>query len=264
MTVAFGAQAERGVPAEEMRVAIHGPLSARYVAEFHSHILDDLAEFDPDWVSTITPGGADNPAEPRSPAHETIRRLNFSDFGDKALLPDSEPFVKSFIYKSFNRDCVLTTAMSASFSITPLFASMVERRGIAPDRAGSEALDIVAPNVGVLPWEAVVEFREHSGSTEARARLREFEALAASQDPQDAYDFLKRVSREVNQAYLDAIHSLAPSLPENLAKEALLTLISVTSVIGPVLEKIGSVGNTITEMREFNRSWIAALMHLQR
>jgi hypothetical protein len=57
---------------------------------------------------------------------------------------------------------------------------MIRRRGIQPEHTGAEALAITVPNVGSLPWEAIAEFREHPGSQEARARLRQFDARGAA------------------------------------------------------------------------------------
>ncbi len=123
---------------------------------------------------------------------------------------------------------------------------------------------MLVPNLGSLPWEAVLEFREHQGSAEARAKLREFESRAAEQEPEDAYQFLKGVTREISDAYAAVINDLAPKLPEALAQEALLTLISVTSVIGPFVEKAVAVGQDVANASAFDRSWIAALMKLRQ
>ena len=63
--------------------------------------------------------------------------------------------------------------MEAVFNVTGLFAPMIYRRGGTIDYPGGEALDIVVPHLGSLPWEAVMDFRDHQGSCEARAlRLR--------------------------------------------------------------------------------------------
>lgn len=262
MTFAVGKQPRPGQPATQMRVAFQGNLSARYVAEFHSEILNELAQFNPEWVKGVATGGSAKPGRRGEPTFDAIGQLDFSDLGNRELMPDTESFLRSFISQSFNRDSVLSAALSASFNVTPLFAEMVRHRGIEPEHAGGEALGLVVADLGALPWEGVVEFREHPGSGEARERLREFERLAASQEPEDAYDFLKKVSQEINRANRAAIEDLAPSLPEDLAKEILLTTLSVTSVIGPVIEKVASIASAASEIREFGRSWIAALMKL--
>jgi hypothetical protein len=75
------------------------------------------------------------------------------------------------------------------------------------------------PNVGALPWEAVVQWREHPGSQEVRGKLREFEERAAKAEPEEAEGFLKQVAREVINGYEAAYRELLPSLPEELQKE---------------------------------------------
>jgi hypothetical protein len=198
------------------------------------------------------------------PIYEAIRHLNFSDFGDKQLMLDVESFLRSYISKTFNRDAVVAADLSASFPATPLFRPMVDRRGISPDYAGSEALSIIVGDIGGVPWEAVVEFRDHHGSREAREQLREFERLASEADPQDAYDFLKSVSVEVNRGFRAAIEALAPSLPEELGKQVLLNTVATASVIGAPVAAAAGVASSLSEWREYNRSWIAALMVLTR
>jgi len=264
MTLAIGKQDAPGVPAEEMHVMVSGQISNTYIAEFHTGILDELKAFDPEWVKTIDIGGEAHPGRVGEPVYEAIRHRNFSDFGDKELMPDVESFLRTYISKSFNRDAIVATDLAASFPTTPLFRPMVDRHGVNPDYAGSEALSIIAGNVGELPWEAVVEFRDHHGSQEARERLREFERLASEADPQDAYDFLKSVSLEVNRGFRAAIEALAPSLPEELAKQVLLNAVATASVIGAPVAAAAGLTSALSEWREYSRSWIAAVMVLTR
>jgi hypothetical protein len=42
------------------------------------------------------------------------------------------------------------------------------------------------PAVGDLTWEEILAFREHAGSEEARAKLREIEEYTLTQEPADA------------------------------------------------------------------------------
>ena len=264
MTLAIGQQQAAGQPAEEMSVFLHGEISASYVSEYYTGIIQELAKFEPPWARKVTIGGSDNAQELGHEVYAAIRELNFSDLGDQDLLPDTDSFLKSFIYQSFNRDSLLAAGMEASFSVTPMFTPMVSRRGLQPELAGSEALSVLVPDLTKVPWEAVIEYREHAGSSEARDRLREFERLAQEEEPEDAYDFLRKVSQEVNKAYRAAVVDLAPSFTEELAKEILLTAVSTVSVIGPPVEKMASLISEARAARAFNRSWIAALMKMQR
>lgn len=77
-----------------------------------------------------------------------------------------------------------------------------------------------------------MEFRDHRASREARERLRDFERLAIESEPRDAYKFIRRVGREVNRGFRAAVEELAPSLPEELAKQVLLNGVATASVVG--------------------------------
>lgn len=262
-TLAIGKQDAPGVAAKEMHVAIQGEISARYVAEFHSGILAELEPLEPDWVSTV-PAGATRPGNPGEPVWEAIRELDFGDLGDTDLLPGAETFLRSFISSAFNRDSVLAAALGASFNLTPLFAPMLEHRAAATERAGSESLRILVPDLAALPWEEILEFRDHQGSAEARERLREFERLAVEQEPEDAYEFIVRVAHEVTRAQRATIEDMATNLPEEIAKQALLGGVSVIPAIGPPVAHLAELASTVSEARDFNHSWIAALMKLSR
>lgn len=262
MTLAIGEEEEPGVPAKGMHVFVEGEVSNAYLAEFHTGILDDLAVFEPDWVRTIDIGGEKQPGSVGDPIYEEIRRQNFADFTDKELMPNVERFLRAFLYESFNRDATVAAALEASFTGTPLFAPMIARGGAEHELAGSEAVSVVVGDIGALPWEAVVEFRDHEGSREARDRLREFERLAIESDPRDAYEFMKRVGHEVNRGFRAAIEELAPNLPEELAKQVLLNGVATVSVVGAPVAAIAGAASTVSASRAFNRSWIAAVMVL--
>ena len=92
--LAVGVQPSRGVPATEMRVVVQGDLSAHYIAEFHTGIIDELAPLDQDWIKTVVVGGSDNPAPSGTPPNEAIRRLNFADLGAEDLMPAADTFLK--------------------------------------------------------------------------------------------------------------------------------------------------------------------------
>lgn len=248
----------------EMFTVFDAPLSAAYVAEFHTGILDDLEEFRPEWVKTIE---LPNSFSSSRPVGQTIQRLNFRDQSDKELMPDlkgSNRFLRQFVIKSFNRDSVVAANLRASFNVTSLFTPMLKRRRLHYEQSGSESFRLFVRNLGALPWEAVVEFREHPGSQEARSKLREFEERAAAEEPQDAYDFLARVSQETTDALLAAWEDLRPSLPEDLAREAVATGVSFIPVVGPFLGPSVSASQAVYEALKDRRSWLAALMVLRR
>ena len=262
---AIGVQAEQGVPAppEAMRGFSLGELNVRYVAEFHTGILDDLAEFDVDWVAVEGRGSIDRSHPIGREVAAQIDALDHADRSDKTLMPDTSEWVRCYLSQSFNRDAVLASELGAAFNITPLFAPMVERCAVHPDAPGNEALTYVVPNVGGLPWAAIVEVREHEGSQEARAKLREFDQLA-SNDPRAAYEYLQRVGQELTSALFAALKDQRKSLPEALAKEALLGGVELVPGVGPVVGKAASVAQTVLDERRTRRHWTSALMLLRR
>jgi hypothetical protein len=178
-------------------------------------------------------------------------------------LQQPDLFCRYFIYKSFNRDSVLTTSMGAVFNVTGLFAPMIERRGGVIDHPGGEALGVVVPNLGSLPWEAVIEFRAHQGSPEARAKLRQFDELPADEEPQDVVRFQRRVSQEVNSAIFGAWNDLRPNLPEALGMEAAKTGVSLYPIVGPFIASGLSVSEALARDFQDRRSWLAALWKLR-
>jgi hypothetical protein len=264
MVLAFGTEREPGLPAEKMQVVFEGQVSNGYLAEFHTGIMDELAQFEPDWARTVDIGMKTRPGWAGDPVHDAIGRMNFADFTDRGLMPDVDRFLRSFIYESFNRDAVVATALGASFTATPLFQPIIARGGVEAEAAGAEALAVVVGDMGALPWEAVLAFRDHPGSREARERLREFERLAVEAEPRDAYDFIRKVGHEVNRAFAAAVEDLSPSLPEELAKQVLLNGVAMISVIGAPIAAVAGAASEVSASRGFQRSWVAAMMSLAR
>jgi hypothetical protein len=262
MTIVMGKQDRRSKPAETGHVVMQGPVATQFVAHFDDAI-EELRRLNVGWMEEVTFGPNDNPFPLDHPIGEAIRERNFEAFRESYDLPGVDPGLRRWVYTSFNRDSVIAASLGAAFNVSPLFRPVLERGGVRPDLAGGEALSIVVPNLGALPWEAVAEFRDHPGSEDARARLREFEGRAAAQEPEDAYRFLKQVSREVNAGYVAAVREYAPRLTDELRLELMKTLVSVSTVVGPYIEKVASLAQAAGEARRFQRSWIAALMTLQ-
>jgi hypothetical protein len=260
VSFAIGKQEMRGEPAKELREVHRGVVSTRFVAHFHD-VIEELRRLDVDWMRVVRLGPNDYPAT-SDLVREAIRELNFEAFRHQHDLPGVDPSLRRWVYASFNRDSVIAADLGAAFNVSPLFRPVVERGGVQPDFPGDEALSILVPDLGALPWEAIAEFRDHPGSREARAKLREFEERAAVQEPGDAYHFLKQVSREVNAGYIAAVKEYAPRLTDELGLELMKTLVSVSTVVGPYIEKIASLAVAAGEARRFQRSWIAALMKL--
>ncbi len=173
-------------------------------------------------------------------------------------------FERDFIYKAFNRDSSIAAELGAAFSLTPLFDEMVERRSVQPVRAGDKALSILVPNVGALPWETVLEFREHPGSQEAREMLRGFEQRAGDSEAAGALEYLRSISQQVAGAYAQALEDQRPRLGDELAKEAVKAGVSFVPAVGPLVEKTATAAQLMRSERRQRRSWTAAIMRLQR
>jgi hypothetical protein len=263
VTFLMGKQPEQGVPAaeEDMMPMMHGSLSRAYIAEFHTGILDELRTLAPDWVEEVELGGGDIPRS--DPVGEHIGQLNFRDGFDKSLMPDVEQWVRDYIIKSFNRDSVLAASQGVAFSLTPLFEPMLERRAIRASSGGADALNFLVPNLAELPWEAIVEYREHPASAEARAILREFDERAASEEAGDAYDYGRSVQQEVTDALFEALAEQRRGWPEELGKEVAKTGVSFIPVVGPIVEKAATLTQMGLDERRAKRHWTAAIMELR-
>jgi hypothetical protein len=260
-TLAYGSQPAKGVPAERMQAVISGPVSVAYGAEWHSEVLDPLAQLGADWVETLATGAGD--ISRSHPVGEAIGRQNFADWTDKSLMPEVESFKRQFIYKAFNRDAAVAEDLDASVQITTLFEPMLYRHGYEPTATGQSALRLLAPNLEALPWETVLEFRDHPGAQEARELLLGFEQRAADEEPQDATDYLIRVSQQVGTGLLAALHDKRTNVPKDVAEEAAKTGIALIPIVGPFLEKgITATQIAASRIRE-RRSGVAALMKLQ-
>ena len=153
-----------------------------------------------------------------TPIGERIAALNFEDFRDHGLMRDHDQWVRDFVYKSFNRDSTVAAALGSAFSLTPVFEPMLRRRGVAAESGGVESLGMIVPNVGGLPWEAVVEFRDHPGSQEARAKLREFDERAAQGDAEAANAYLRAVAQEVTDMLFRVIDDQRKGLPGRIGQ----------------------------------------------
>jgi hypothetical protein len=249
-----------GPPVGEAFEIIREPVAVRYVAEWQTGILDELDQFRPDWVEVV-----DLPTKPQSgsPADAVLSELNARAARDAGVMPGSPKRQRTFVYESFHRDALLAADFGAAFNVSPLFRPMTARAEGRPDFPGFGALQIVLPNMQSLPWEAVVEFRSHAGSEEARERLREFDRRAAESEPEDAEQFLARAGHELNRELMAAWTDLQPSLPERLAEEAARTAVSLIPVAGPFAEKAATLAQILEETTTHRRSWIAALMQLQ-
>ena len=193
--------------------------------------------------------------------------LQRRDTRDKRLMPDLRDSgritLRNWIIKAFDRDLAVASGLGAAFNVTSLFTPMLEARGGRPERAGLDALEVVVPNISALPWEASVEFREHKGSAEARAMLREFERKAASEEPEDATAYLVGLHQEVQDALFSALEQQRTQWPKKIAEEVAKNAVGFIPVVGQVAGPVLSAVEMGTEWNRERHSWAAALMKLR-
>jgi hypothetical protein len=265
VTVAGDPESEDPDVRDDLHLVMRGPVKRQFAVHFEDS-LRELHALSPDWLKPINTGGAQEPPGQGAAAEAIggkIRALNQDDRADRELMEGLDPDLRTFIVQAFNRDATLATALGAAFNVTSMFKPMLERRAYSANATGSDALAVKVPNLSAVPWEAVVAFREHPGSQEARAKLREFDARAMAEAPEDAYTYLASVRQQVSDAYDAALREWAPSLTSDLQLEVMKFAVSCIPVVGPAIEKAGSLGHTVHEAQRFTRSWVAALMTLK-
>lgn len=258
--VSMGIEETPGEPASTMHPILGGPLSVAYAAEFHRGIIDELAKDQPEWVKFVAvPDDELN----QSDLARLISKLNFEMLDDAAFMPDAEHFVRDFVYKMFHRDAVVAAYIGAAFNVTSLFAPMLERSGASLDRAGESALAVLVPNLAHLPWEAVLEYRDHAGSVEAREKLRIYDQRAAATDPEDLAALQLHVFQDITTDLLAAIRELQGSAAQRFGEEAAKTAVSFIPVAGPFLGPGASLLELLRDVLQERQSWHAALMKLR-
>ena len=158
-SVAIGAQPgkESPAPPDAMRTIIHGGITRHYVAEWES-IVRELAPLEPDWAAAFPITDADLRD---AGLRDEIARRDFACIGER-LKPGSDSTLRDWTYKAFNRDAVVAENAGATLNVTSLFMPILDRDETRPAASGDYALEIVAPNLGKIRWEQVVEFREYA------------------------------------------------------------------------------------------------------
>ena len=81
-----------GVNPEQMIEVFGGEITAHYMSEFHTGILEDLKQFKPDWVKTVL---VPNTIPSNEPLGKTIRSLDRYDSRDKDFCRSSSNQTRS-------------------------------------------------------------------------------------------------------------------------------------------------------------------------
>jgi hypothetical protein len=258
MTILMGVQPSQGVPAppSAMRPIMHGGITRHYVAEWES-VLRELAEFEPSWAKGFQ---IDEGELSAAPAGKEIGQRDFACLGDEQLLPHiDDHIVRSWTYKSFNRDAVIAEEIGATVNITARFWPMIGRAELDQVNIGSHALECFVANLDAVPWEGVIRFRDHAGAQEAREKLRDFEQRALKAEPGSLAEFRLGLSQEITRDFQQAWQDMKPSVGLDVFRQGLTT---VASTIVPVVGPVSSLMETALRAHEHNSSWRAALMQL--
>jgi hypothetical protein len=239
-----------------MRPIMQGPITRHYVAEWES-VLRALEPLEPKWAKGVV---IDHQALNASPAGKEIAARDFACLGDETLLPGvDDRHLRSWTYKSFNRDVVIAEEMGATVNITARFWPMIDRTDLGAVNAGDHALECFVANLDGVSWENVIAFRDHAGAREAREKLKDYEQRALDAEPEGLADFRLRLSQEITHDLQQAWQDMKPSVGLDIFRQGLTTAVStLIPVVGPT----SSVMETALHAREHKRSWRAALMKL--
>jgi hypothetical protein len=235
------------------------PLHVNYVAEWYS-VLRDLERCGsgdlPSWVHVVDRRRYLSSEELR----RALRRLDFRCYSNKQLMPGVHRWLRSWTYKAFNHDALFAGAMAASFNVTTHFNPMVAHHKLDPVRSGDNALSVVCPHVGALPWDAVLAFREHSGAQEARSLLRAIDEKAARGEPTEADE-----QQRIGQAVTTLLLQVAKDRGTKVAGEVVKATVGFFPLgpLGPIVGAVAGVGPAADRAWRERRSWTAALVTLR-
>lgn len=249
----LGKQPAQGVPAapEDMHVMMAGSLQQRYVAELVYSVMSRFADYNDGWGQITFTGNRSAHDLDRWLPHRSTRALR-----DEELMPDlreEHPWLRDFVVKAFDRDATLAEELDATFNVSPLFQPMLgARRPEAATPTSEETLTYFFPDVSDLPWEVVMEFREHDAAGEARARLQEAVERAQA-------DGITAADNQLTRDMLFAERELRKrhSLVERVTKMA----VSVVPVAGGVLSEGAGAA---AEGARGKHDWVAALRLLRQ
>ena len=260
VSLGFARQAQPGVPADAPEFILEGAAIRHYRSQFHSSVLNELERLDPDWLQLVPTASGKLPTD----LQREEASLNFEDRRSAdEILPDLSSFERSFVIEAFNRDALVASALEAAIGVTPMFIPMALRRGLTPvQNSGQHAVRLATRDLAQVPWEQIIEFREHAGAQEARAKLREFERLASVEGPDDAAEYLRSVSNQISHAYLATIRENRPRLADAIADQVMGSIVSTVPMVGPALSSLLAVFRAGATDRRFASSWTAALMTL--
>ncbi len=275
----------------------------RYVSEYHTGLLDELAQIGADWIHVIEVTRETDKEtsvkpcqlavldpfnesdEPYAIAHLTSDEAR--DLAEKLMaLATDDNETENPAYSRRQRETTPADAgpyeyllaedlaeaihvanrLNAVPTLSSAFERVASERGVPVGIPGAESLGLVVPNFSVLPWEAIARFRDHQGAVEARGRLREFEMEAAAREPYGSAELVRDTAREVAKGLLGVVGDLAPKLSDDLRGPLLGSSVGLVPVVGQYASLAVSMGDAISALhqhRAFEGSWVAAILQLR-
>jgi hypothetical protein len=202
VTLSMAIQEGPGMPAEaeKAHVMMAGQLQQRYVAELMYSVLSHVAEFNDGWATISFTGDRD-----ASSIDAGLPFKSSQAVWDRTLMPElrqRSPWLREFAIKAFDRDAALAAAINADLHVSPLFKPIAAHRSSTrePRDGPLTTLEYLFPNVTAMPWQLVMEFREHEACLAARAKLRSIVDHAQEHGP---YAAEARLSRDLVLAEKD-------------------------------------------------------------
>lgn len=176
-----------------------------------------------DWRATFEPFARELPAgcdwisfgdvlkpdrEIRRVADEWSRRDRNNHLLNRTI-PDQ--FVRSRVITDTNYDLSIGAAAGTAVALDSLHASVATERARSNDDPWAWtgfALPIIIPDIGRLPWEAVVELRKERGLTKVRSALAELErgSIGDAANAGDLEQAVRRAYAGATKAALKNVH----------------------------------------------------------
>lgn len=275
----------------------------RYVSEYHTGLLDELARLGADWVRVIeverNPGEEAsvepcqlallsptnesdepygilhlNPEQTRDFAEQLSRPATRNDQTEGPARASRQPGTvpanagphESMLAEDLAEAVYVANYLDAVPTLSSAFEQVASERGVPIGIPGAESLGFIIPNFSVLPWEAIARFRDHQGAMEARGRLREFEMEAATREPYGSAELVRDTARKVTKDLLGVVDDLAPKLSDDLRGPLVGSSIGLVPVVGQYASLAVSMGDAISALRHhraFEGSWVAAILELR-
>ncbi|HEX3360992.1 MAG TPA: hypothetical protein VHS74_08385 [Solirubrobacterales bacterium] len=256
-SISIGVQRAPDDSAKELQPLGETVVRDAYSVQWHSTAIDELQALGVTWADFGAPSEED--LRGLQPAINATTR----EFADRLRGNELPHFQADYIAKALARDAVVASALHASINITPMFAPMVEGAINQQEQTGAEALSFLVPNLERLPWEAIAEFRDMPGSVEARGLLREFEAIALSEEPGDATDFGNKVKQSVADALAGAVLDSEANVAKAAAREGIGLVVSLVPYVGQFIGAAAGIADAIGQRAEQRGNGIFALVKLR-